>query len=46
VTLVIRDLNLSIRRGAFLTVSGPSGSGTATCLTKLAGLETANEGEI
>ncbi|HEX9718790.1 MAG TPA: ATP-binding cassette domain-containing protein, partial [Ramlibacter sp.] len=30
--LVVRDLNLEIRRGEFLTLLGPSGSGKTTTL--------------
>ena len=32
-TLVVKDLNLSIGKGEFLTMLGPSGSGKTTCLT-------------
>ncbi len=44
--LVVKDLNLSISRGEFLTLLGPSGSGKTTCLLMLAGFETATHGEI
>lgn len=44
--LVVKDLNLSIGRGEFLTMLGPSGSGKTTCLLMLAGFETATHGEI
>ena len=44
--LVVKDLNLSIGRGEFLTMLGPSGSGKTTCLLMLAGFETATQGEI
>ncbi len=44
--LVVKDLNLSIGRGEFLTMLGPSGSGKTTCLMMLAGFETATHGEI
>ncbi len=46
VTLVVKDLNLSIGKGEFLTMLGPSGSGKTTCLMMLAGFETATNGEI
>ncbi|MCB5410590.1 ABC transporter ATP-binding protein [Pseudogemmobacter faecipullorum] len=46
VSLVVKDLNLSIARGEFLTMLGPSGSGKTTCLMMLAGFETATHGEI
>ena len=45
-TLVVKDLNLSIGKGEFLTMLGPSGSGKTTCLMMLAGFETATYGEI
>ena len=45
-TLVVKNLNLDIREGEFLTMLGPSGSGKTTCLMMLAGFETATHGEI
>jgi len=44
--LVVKDLNLAIGKGEFLTMLGPSGSGKTTCLMMLAGFETATHGEI
>ncbi len=44
--LVVKDLNLQIGKGEFLTMLGPSGSGKTTCLMMLAGFETATNGEI
>jgi len=44
--LVVKDLNLSIAKGEFLTMLGPSGSGKSTCLMMLAGFETATHGNI
>src|SRR5210317_1971154 len=44
--LVVKDLNLSVGKGEFLTMLGPSGSGKTTCLMMLAGFETATHGEI
>ncbi len=44
--LIVRDLNLDIRRGEFLTLLGPSGSGKTTCLMMLAGFESPTGGEI
>ncbi len=44
--LVVKDLNLAMAKGEFLTVLGPSGSGITTCLMMLAGFETATHGEI
>jgi putative spermidine/putrescine transport system ATP-binding protein len=45
-TLVVKDLNLDIPRGEFLTMLGPSGSGKTTTLMMLAGFEPATHGEI
>jgi putative spermidine/putrescine transport system ATP-binding protein len=45
-TLVVKNLNLDIERGDFLTMLGPSGSGKTTCLMILAGFEPATYGEI
>jgi putative spermidine/putrescine transport system ATP-binding protein len=44
--LVVKDLNLSMPKGEFLTMLGPSGSGKTTCLMMLAGFETATHGAI
>jgi putative spermidine/putrescine transport system ATP-binding protein len=44
--LVVKDLNLTMPKGEFLTMLGPSGSGKTTCLMMLAGFETATHGEI
>lgn len=45
-TLVVKDLNLSVARGEFLTLLGPSGSGKTTSLMMLAGFEQPTGGEI
>ena len=45
-TLVVKDLNLELPKGEFLTMLGPSGSGKTTCLMMLAGFETATHGDI
>ena len=44
--LVVKDLNLDINEGEFITMLGPSGSGKTTCLMMLAGFETPTNGEI
>jgi len=44
--LVVKDLNIDIAPGEFLTMLGPSGSGKTTCLMMLAGFEPATHGEI
>jgi putative spermidine/putrescine transport system ATP-binding protein len=45
-SLVVRDLDLEIRRGEFLTLLGPSGSGKTTTLMMLSGFETPTSGRI
>lgn len=45
-SLVVKNLNLDIQEGEFLTMLGPSGSGKTTCLMMLAGFETATHGKI
>jgi len=45
-TLVVKDFNLSIAKGEFVTMLGPSGSGKTTCLMMLAGFEPVTHGEI
>ncbi len=44
--LVVKDLNVDIPKGEFLTMLGPSGSGKTTTLMMLAGFETPTNGEI
>ena len=44
--LVVRDLNLDIQQGEFLSLLGPSGSGKTTTLMMLAGFESPTAGEI
>jgi putative spermidine/putrescine transport system ATP-binding protein len=45
-TLVVKNLNLEIQRGEFLTLLGPSGSGKTTSLMMLAGFEVPTSGDI
>jgi putative spermidine/putrescine transport system ATP-binding protein len=44
--LVVKDLNLTINQGEFVTLLGPSGSGKTTCLMMLAGFEVPTNGDI
>ncbi len=44
--LVVKDLNVDVPQGEFLTLLGPSGSGKTTTLMMLAGFETPTSGEI
>ena len=43
-TAAVRDLDLRVRRGEFVTVVGPSGCGKSTLLRIASGLETATTG--
>jgi len=45
-TLVVKNLNMDIARGEFLTMLGPSGSGKTTTLLMLAGFEVPTHGRI
>jgi sulfonate transport system ATP-binding protein len=42
----LRDISLTVRPGAFVTLVGPSGCGKSTLLRLIAGLETADSGDI
>lgn len=44
--VVLRDLNLSIQDGEFVTLLGPSGCGKTTLMNSIAGFETLTEGSI
>lgn len=44
--LVVKSLDLDIRKGEFLTLLGPSGSGKTTTLMMLAGFEVPTHGDI
>jgi spermidine/putrescine transport system ATP-binding protein len=44
--LAADDLNLSIRRGEFLSFLGPSGCGKTTALRMLAGFEAPSSGQV
>ena len=43
---VVKDMNLEIEEGEFLTLLGPSGCGKTTTLRTIAGFEDATEGSI
>ena len=45
-TFAIRDFDLDIQQGEFLTMLGPSGSGKTTLLMMLAGFEAPTRGQI
>jgi len=45
-TLVVKDFNLSLDQGEFVTLLGPSGSGKTTVLMMLAGFEPLSDGQI
>jgi putative spermidine/putrescine transport system ATP-binding protein len=44
--LVVKNLNLDIEKGEFITLLGPSGSGKTTTLLMLAGFEAVTHGDI
>ena len=44
--LAVRDLNLAVAQGEFVTLLGPSGCGKTTTLRCIAGLERPDGGEI
>ncbi len=44
--VAVEDFSLDIAEGEFIAIMGPSGCGKTTTLRMLAGLETANRGEI
>jgi len=44
-TFVLRDINLEIKEGEFMTIMGPSGAGKSTLLNIIGMLDTASEGE-
>ncbi|MFT2215634.1 ABC transporter ATP-binding protein [Rhizobium giardinii] len=46
INVVVKRLNLDIRKGEFLTMLGPSGSGKTTSLMMLAGFEMPTSGAI
>ncbi|MEQ2525405.1 ABC transporter ATP-binding protein [Robertmurraya yapensis] len=43
---ILKDINLSIDKGEFISILGPSGCGKSTLLNIVAGLTKATEGEI
>ena len=45
-TLVVKNLNMEVGQGEFLTMLGPSGSGKTTTLLMLAGFESITHGDI
>jgi len=45
-SLVVKDFNLDVAKGEFLTLLGPSGSGKTTVLMMMAGFESVTSGDI
>jgi multiple sugar transport system ATP-binding protein len=43
---VLREINVAIERGAFISLVGPSGCGKTTLLRIVAGLEPASSGAV
>ena len=46
IMVAVRDMNLEIREGEFITLLGPSGCGKTTTLRMVAGFETPTAGDI
>ena len=44
-TFILKDINLNISQGEFLSIMGPSGSGKSTLLNVMGMLDDPNEGE-
>ena len=44
-TFLLRDVNLHIKEGEFISIMGPSGSGKSTLLNVIGMLDEFNEGE-
>jgi spermidine/putrescine transport system ATP-binding protein len=44
--VAVKDINININRGEFVTILGPSGCGKTTILKMLAGFETPTQGQI
>ena len=44
--IVLKDLNLDIKKNEFLTLLGPSGCGKTTTLKIIAGFEFADDGKV
>ena len=44
--VVVKNLDLTVEPGEFLTILGPSGCGKTTTLRMIAGLEEPDEGDI
>lgn len=45
-TIAIKDVNLKVKEGEFISIIGPSGCGKSTLLSVIAGLEEKSDGEI
>lgn len=44
--LVLKDINMAIKRGEFVCAVGASGSGKSTLLRQIAGLDSPTTGEV
>jgi spermidine/putrescine transport system ATP-binding protein len=44
--VVVKDFNLKVKKGEFVTFLGPSGCGKTTTLRMIAGFELPSEGQI
>jgi putative ABC transport system ATP-binding protein len=44
--IILKDINLVIEKGEFVSLMGPSGSGKTTLLNAIGGLDTLSSGEL
>ncbi|WP_338539944.1 ABC transporter ATP-binding protein [Paenibacillus tundrae] len=43
---ILKDINLQVRQGEFVTIMGPSGSGKSTLLYNISGMDQVSEGSV
>ncbi len=46
VTLALKDINLELKKGEFVAITGKSGSGKSTLINVISGMDTYEEGEM
>lgn len=45
-SIVLKDINLTVKQGEFISIMGASGSGKSTLLYAMSGLDTVSEGKV